>query len=53
MAEGVENEDQLSMLRDMGCDCAQGYLFSRPIAPEAMAERLVVEKNSQQEKRHA
>ncbi|NMB02179.1 MAG: EAL domain-containing protein [Firmicutes bacterium] len=31
VAEGVERKEQLSLLDDMGCDEAQGYLFSRPI----------------------
>lgn len=30
VAEGVENADQLAMLRQIGCHYAQGYLFSRP-----------------------
>ena len=36
VAEGVETPDQLSMLRDLGCDLAQGYLFSRPQPPDAL-----------------
>ena len=32
-AEGVERTAQLAVLRDMGCDTAQGYLISRPLAP--------------------
>jgi diguanylate cyclase (GGDEF)-like protein/PAS domain S-box-containing protein len=32
IAEGVENEAQLSFLRDQGCDEIQGYYFSRPLA---------------------
>ncbi len=32
IAEGVEQEDQLSYLRFQGCDYAQGYLFSRPLS---------------------
>lgn len=31
IAEGVETEEQHQLLRKMGCDFAQGYLFSRPI----------------------
>ncbi len=31
VAEGVETERQLGILREMGCDYAQGYLFSRPV----------------------
>ena len=33
VAEGVETEAQLQMLRAQGCDEAQGYLFTRPLAP--------------------
>ncbi len=35
VAEGVEQVDQLSFLRGLGCDQMQGYLFSRPLpAPD-------------------
>lgn len=30
-AEGIERESQLAVLRDLGCDTAQGYLISRPL----------------------
>ena len=33
--EGVETADQLTMLRDLGCDQMQGYLFARPSAATA------------------
>ena len=36
IAEGVEHEDQLRILNELGCDCIQGYLFSRPLMPEAV-----------------
>jgi EAL domain-containing protein (putative c-di-GMP-specific phosphodiesterase class I) len=34
IAEGVETAGQLTRLRDLGCDQAQGYLFSRPVPPD-------------------
>jgi diguanylate cyclase (GGDEF)-like protein len=40
VAEGVETQDQLWRLRTMGCDYAQGYLFSGPVDAEA-ARRLL------------
>jgi predicted signal transduction protein with EAL and GGDEF domain len=39
IAEGVETEEQLQELRTLGCDAAQGFLFSRPV-PEADVEQL-------------
>jgi diguanylate cyclase (GGDEF)-like protein len=40
VAEGVETERQLRALRETGCDDVQGYLISRPIAPEAVADTI-------------
>ena len=34
VAEGIENEQVLTRVRDLGCDIAQGYGISRPLAPE-------------------
>jgi predicted signal transduction protein with EAL and GGDEF domain len=31
VAEGVETEEQLNLLRKLGCDTIQGYYFSKPI----------------------
>tara|TARA_R110002094_G_scaffold191042_1_gene165566 strand:+ start:6687 stop:9104 length:2418 start_codon:yes stop_codon:yes gene_type:complete len=36
VAEGVETSAQLDLVRRLGCDEAQGYLFSRPIDLEAL-----------------
>lgn len=33
VAEGVEDEATLDLLRDYGCDIAQGYLLARPMPP--------------------
>src|SRR3954469_2796234 len=42
VAEGIETERQLSMLRSMGCDDGQGYFFSRPAVAE-QTSRLLLE----------
>lgn len=34
VAEGVETQEQLQLLRDIGCPVVQGYYFSRPLNPE-------------------
>ena len=41
VAEGVESIHQLRVLRDIGCDKAQGYLISHPIPAEAMRSTMV------------
>jgi diguanylate cyclase (GGDEF)-like protein/PAS domain S-box-containing protein len=40
VAEGVETAEQLSFLRSLGCDAAQGYYFSKPLPPEEFAQLL-------------
>jgi EAL domain-containing protein (putative c-di-GMP-specific phosphodiesterase class I) len=40
IAEGVETAQQSDMLKAMGCDLGQGYLFSRPIAAQAFEDLL-------------
>lgn len=36
VAEGVEEPDQLQLLRDIGCECFQGWLHSRAMSAEQM-----------------
>ena len=49
IAEGVETEGQLDLLRDGGCDLVQGFYFSRPLPPEEFEElikrELAIERN--------
>lgn len=40
VAEGVENPGQLRLLQTMGCECVQGFHFSRPV-PEHEAEAML------------
>jgi EAL domain-containing protein (putative c-di-GMP-specific phosphodiesterase class I) len=40
LAEGVETMEQLSLLRDLGCQQAQGFLFSEPKCAEEAREAL-------------
>lgn len=40
VAEGVETEEQLAVLRKLGCPRAQGYLLSRPLPVEQFAALL-------------
>jgi diguanylate cyclase (GGDEF)-like protein len=40
VAEGVETDHQLARLRELGCDGAQGFLFSQPVPDESVGELL-------------
>ncbi len=41
IAEGVETEAQRELLTRLGCEYAQGFLFSRPVPPERLTELLM------------
>jgi diguanylate cyclase (GGDEF)-like protein len=43
LAEGIEETSQLRHLRREACDSGQGYLFARPLTPEAVTEMLAGE----------
>ena len=40
IAEGVETAEQYQMLRKLGCETAQGYLFSKPVSAEEILKFL-------------
>jgi EAL domain-containing protein (putative c-di-GMP-specific phosphodiesterase class I) len=46
VAEGIENAACLELLKEMGCDTAQGYFISRPVSAEAITE-LLAERSRQ------
>jgi len=47
-AEGVETGQQLSVLRNLGCDEVQGYFFSRPITAAAFSDYVLVRQRSEE-----
>jgi EAL domain-containing protein (putative c-di-GMP-specific phosphodiesterase class I) len=42
IAEGVETEEQLAMLHDLGCETYQGYFLSRPVPAEEIRFDITV-----------
>lgn len=40
IAEGVEHEDQMRVLRELDCDSIQGFLLSQPSSPETIEALL-------------
>jgi hypothetical protein len=39
-AEGVETQDEVDFIRDLGCSHIQGFVFGKPLEAEALRERL-------------
>lgn len=46
IAEGVETNEQLEYLKKQGCDSIQGYLYSRPLDPVDLINKLINDKES-------
>lgn len=49
IAEGVETEEQLLALRDLGCDIVQGYYFSKPVPIDEFEPFIVTRKGLSEE----
>ena len=47
VAEGVETQRQLEMLKRAGCQLIQGFYFSRPLPPEDFKELIIKEKQTE------
>ncbi|SHJ40375.1 bifunctional diguanylate cyclase/phosphodiesterase [Hespellia stercorisuis] len=43
VATGVETQDQLNVLKELGCDYAQGFLFNKPVALDTFEVRYMQE----------
>ena len=46
VAEGVETSEQMAMLKSLGCEFAQGYLFSKPLDAAAVERTLVTSQEN-------
>ena len=46
IAEGVEDEATIELLKEMGCTQAQGYLIGRPMSAEALEQFIKLEQHS-------
>jgi EAL domain-containing protein (putative c-di-GMP-specific phosphodiesterase class I) len=42
VAEGVETREQLALLRKLGCESGQGFLFSKPVGADG-AEQIIAD----------
>ena len=40
MGKGIETRDQARRLPSLGCDLAQGFLYSKPLGPEGIGTLL-------------
>ena len=50
VAEGVETLEQVKLLKKLQCKYAQGYYFSKPLAPEEVAPMLSEDLNWEMQK---
>jgi diguanylate cyclase (GGDEF)-like protein len=41
VAEGIETASQMQKLRELGCNCGQGYFFAKPLSSEDATQLLI------------
>ena len=46
VAEGIETQGQLTSAKALGCDLAQGYLFTRPVPADDITQLLVADETA-------
>lgn len=46
IAEGVENERQLNLLNELGCNEIQGYIWGRPVPANEFEEKYIMQNNA-------
>jgi diguanylate cyclase (GGDEF)-like protein/PAS domain S-box-containing protein len=46
VAEGIENQEQLELLRKLGCELGQGYLFSKPVDRQTIDALLATNRKA-------
>lgn len=44
IAEGVETEKQLKLLKDVGCDIVQGFYFSKPLPAREFEQKIIIKE---------
>ena len=49
VAEGVETEEQMKLLKDLGCEVVQGYFFSRPLHASDFGTFIIQNQKQKQE----
>ena len=46
VAEGIEREEELALVKRWGVDLVQGYYFSRPLSQEELIEKVCAQKSA-------
>jgi EAL domain-containing protein (putative c-di-GMP-specific phosphodiesterase class I) len=51
VAEGVETENQLRLLKNAGCDLVQGYYFSPPLRADEFERKILAKATEANDRR--